>query len=71
MGHPYNLINNIVRRKLDLLIIMIFKSVRESIVFQSNKFTACKVEDGKQVLNYLMVFSLLILFIHFKVKPKT
>ena len=31
----------------------------ESIFFQSNKFTACKVKDEKEVANSLMAFNLL------------
>ena len=34
------------------------KSVRECIFFQSNKFTACKVRNGKGVAKSLMVFDL-------------
>ena len=36
---------------LGLLIVMVLKRVSESIFFQSNKFTACKVKDGKEVEN--------------------
>ena len=39
------------RRVLDLLTVMILKRVSESIFFQSNKFTACKVKDEKEVAN--------------------
>ena len=31
----------------------------ESIFFQSNKFTACKIKDEKEVANSLMAFNLL------------
>ena len=37
--------------------LMILKRVGDSIFFQSNKFTACKVKDEKQVANSLMAFS--------------
>ena len=36
---------------LGLLIVMVLKRVSESIFFQSNKFTACKVKDEKEVAN--------------------
>ena len=42
---------------LGLLTIMILKRVSE--IFQSNKFTACKVKYEKEVVNYLMAFNLL------------
>ena len=38
---------------------MIFQRVSESVFLQSNKFTVCKIEDGKEVANSLMVFNLL------------
>ena len=38
---------------------MILKSVIDTIFFQSNKLTACKVKDEKEVANCLMLFSLL------------
>ena len=38
---------------------MILKRVKESIFIQSNKFTAYKIKDGKEVENSLMVLSLL------------
>ena len=34
------------------------KSVREYIFYQSNKFTACKVRDGKGAAKFLMLFNL-------------
>ena len=37
---------------------MILKRVSESIYFQSNKFTTCKVKDEKEVENSLMAFNL-------------
>ena len=37
--------------------LMILKRVGDNIFFQSNKFTACKVKDEKQVANSLMAFS--------------
>ena len=46
-------------RVLGLLTVMILKSASESIFFQSNKFTACKFKDEKEVTNFLMVFNLL------------
>ena len=38
---------------------MILKRVSETIFFQSNKSTACKVKDEKEVANSLMAFNLL------------
>ena len=46
-------------RVLDLLTVIILKRLSESTLFQSNKFTACKVKYEKEVTNSLMVFSLL------------
>ena len=34
----------------------ILKRVRESFVFRSNIFTTCKIKDGKEIENSLMVF---------------
>ena len=59
VGHPDLTIKKTLRRVLGLLTVMILKSVIEGIFFQSNKFTACKVKDEKEVANCLMVFSLL------------
>ena len=36
---------------LGLLIVMALKRVSESIFSQSNKFTACKAKDEKDVVN--------------------
>ena len=46
-------------RVLGLLTVMILKRVSESIFFQSNIFSACKVIHEKEVTNSLMVFNLL------------
>ena len=46
-------------RVLGLFAVMILKRMSESIFFQSNKSTACKVKDEKEVANSLMVFNLL------------
>ena len=59
VGHPDLPIRKTLRRMLDLLIVMILERVSESIFFQNNKFTACKIKDGKEVANSLMVFNLL------------
>ena len=42
-----------------MLTVMILKRVSESIFFQSNKVTANKVKDEKEVVNSLMAFNLL------------
>ena len=52
-------IRKTLRRVLGLLIVMILKRVIDSVFFQSNKFTACKVKDEKEVANCLMAFTLL------------
>ena len=49
---------NILRSVLGLNTVIILKRVREYIFFQSNKFTACKIRDGKGVAISLMVFNL-------------
>ena len=59
VGHPDLTIKKTLRRVLGLLTVMIFKSVIESIFFQSNKFSACKIKDEKEVANCLMLFNLL------------
>ena len=48
-----------LRRVFGLLIAMILTRVSESVFFQTNKFTACKIKDGKEAANSLMVFHLL------------
>ena len=59
VGHPdIPIIRKTLRRVLDLFTAMILKRVSESICFQSNEFTTCKVKDGKEVANSLMTFSL-------------
>ena len=52
VGHPDLLIRKTLRRVLGLLTAMILKRVSESIYFQSNKFTTCKVKDEKEVANF-------------------
>ena len=47
-----------LRSVLGLITVIILKRVRESIFLQSNKFTACKVRDGKEEAKSLMVFNL-------------
>ena len=48
---------NILGSVLGLNTAIILKRVREYIFFQSNKFTVCKVRDGKGVAKSLMVFN--------------
>ena len=55
-----------LRSVLGLLAVMILKRV--SIFFQGNKFTACKVKDGKGVAKSLMVFNLLKIIQSFQCK---
>ena len=59
MRHPDVTIKKTLRRVLGLRTVMILKSVIQSIFFQSNKFTACKVKDEKDVANCFMLFNLL------------
>ena len=59
VGHPNLTIRKTLRRVLGLLTVMILKGVSESIFFQSNKFTACKVKDEKDVVNSLIKLNLL------------
>ena len=47
---------------------MILKKVSESILFQSNKFTACKVKDEKDVAISWMAFNLLKIIYPFQGK---
>ena len=56
--HPDLCIKKPLIRVFGLLTVMILKRVNESVFFQSNKFTACRVNDGREVANYLMVFNL-------------
>ena len=58
VGHPDLPIRKTLRRVLGLFTTMIFKRVSESIYFQSNKFTTCKVKDEKEVASSLMTFNL-------------
>ena len=59
VGNPNIPIRKIQGIKLVLLNVMILKRESESIFFQSNEFTACKVKDGKLLVKSLMVFNLL------------
>ena len=59
MGHPDLPIKKTLRRVLDLLTVMIFKRVSESIIFQINIFRACKFKDEGQVANSSTAFNLL------------
>ena len=47
---------------LGLLAVVILKRVSESIFFQSNTFTACKVKDESEVANSLIAFNLMAFF---------
>ena len=56
--HPDLPIRKTLRRVLGLLTIITLKRVRESIFFQSSKFTACAVKYEKEGANSLMAFNL-------------
>lgn len=49
--NPDSPISNTLRSVLGLLILMALKRIRESIFFQNNKVTACKVKNRKEVAN--------------------
>ena len=72
MGHPDLPIKKTLVSLFCQLTAMILKRVSESILFyilfQSNKSTACKVKDEKELANFLMAFSLRKITIHFKVR---
>ena len=59
VGNPNLPIRKTLRSVLGLLTAMILKRVSESIFFQSNIFTACKVKDGNDAAKSLMVLNLL------------
>ena len=59
VGHLNLPIRKTQSRLLGVLTAMILKRVSESIFFQSNKFTACKVKEEKEVANSLMALNLL------------
>ena len=59
MLHPNLPIRTTLVRVLGLLTVMILKKVSESIFLQSNKFTAYKVKDEKDLENSLMAFNIL------------
>ena len=52
-------IRKTLRSVLVLLTVVTLKIVSESIYFQSNIFIGCKVKDGKEVAQSLMVLNLL------------
>ena len=52
------LIKNAMERALSVIDVRNFKKVRQSIFFQSSRFTACKVRDRKLVAQSLMAFNL-------------
>ena len=56
--HPDLSISKTLRRVLHLFTAMILKRVSKGIYFQRNKFTTCKVKDGKEAANSLMAFNL-------------
>ena len=58
LGQPDFLIRKTLRKVLGLFTTMILKRVSESIYFQIEIFTTCKVKDEKEVVNSLMVFNL-------------
>ena len=56
-ANPDPPIKNTLKSVLGLTSVIILKSVRESIFFQSNTFPACKVEDEKEVAKSLIMFN--------------
>ena len=61
-------IKNTLKSVLSLITVIILKRRRESIFFKSNKFTVCKVRDGKEVANLWWCSIYVRLSIHFKVR---
>ena len=59
VGHPDLPIGCLLRRVLGIFTVTILKRMSESIFFQINKITPFKVKAGIEVVNPLMVFSLL------------
>ena len=59
LWYPNLPITKSLRIVLILFTVMILKKVSESILFQSNKFTACKVKYEKDVANSWMACNLL------------
>ena len=49
VSNPDLPIKNNLGTVLALITVIILKRVRDSFLFQSSKFTACKVKDGKEV----------------------
>ena len=70
LGHADLPITKILMKVLGLFTLLILKRVSESIFFQGNKFTACKVIDEKEVTHSFMVFNLLKIGL-FQKKPST
>ena len=68
VGHRNLPIRKTLRRVLGLLSVIILKRGNESIFFQSNKFTACKVKHEKEVANSLPAFNLLKIIYPFQGK---
>ena len=68
VGHSDLPIRENLRRLLDLLTAMILERVSESIFFRISKFTACKINDKKEVENSLIAFNLWRLYVHFNVR---
>ena len=56
VGHHDLPIRKILRRVLGLFTVMILKRATESIYFQSNKFTACKIKDEKETLLWHSIY---------------
>ena len=57
--HPHFSITKILSVVLNLVIVINFKKMSESIFFQSIKFAICNVKGGKEVANFLVVFNIL------------
>ena len=68
LGHSDLPIKRNLRKVLGLLTIMILKRRSESIFFQSNKSTTCKIKDRKEITNSLMMFELLKIIHPFQCK---
>ena len=61
-------IRKTLRRVLDLITVLVFKRVSESIFFQIDRFTVCKFKDKREVANSFMSFNLLKIIYPFQGK---
>ena len=68
VANPDHPVKNALESFLGLITEIILNKVREIFFFQSNRFTACKVRDGKEDAKSLLVFNLRKILHHFKLR---